>query len=45
MQHRKVHPSKPEAERAEWVQPALSRLSAGSAELTQGQSDDGQDNS
>ncbi|MGA9581481.1 MAG: hypothetical protein WBR13_05890 [Allosphingosinicella sp.] len=42
MQDGKIEP-KTQEERAEWVRPVLTRLSAGSAELAQGTIDDGQD--
>lgn len=41
MQHERAKAQKPAQQRAPWIEPALSRLSAGSAELLTGTLDDG----
>jgi hypothetical protein len=41
MQHERAQTQRPIQDRAPWVRPALSRLTAGSAELLTGQTNDG----
>ena len=43
MQDERIDGPEPKQERTPWVEPALSRLSAGSAELAIGPSSDGPD--